>query len=143
MKLELLFILFSALVRSSFETNDYVVFCSVAQNTRVAKDCLRAVPDICTTMEHLITKALRNCVLEVADEDVDIVGMYPAANRELRAVNMIPQQRILHQCDTCCCDSQVCQTIGWCGSSDNCSDQSCERRLKSLSVVTNEGDFTE
>jgi hypothetical protein len=132
MKLQLLFTLFSALVPSSFASHDFDVYCDLAFETRVADECFDTVPETTTTMDHLIAQALHVCILEVADEEVAIEGKYApnSTRRELRGVNILPQERDLHTCDTNCCCKYACMVWGYCGSSNSCGSQSCSRRLE-------------
>jgi hypothetical protein len=144
MKLQLLFTLFSALAPSSFANHEYAIYCSVAtyplldKSTRVAAHCELEVEvnGESKTMDEHITLALEECVNDVTSEVVDIIGFYPATRRELRGVNMSPQQRLLGECEVCCCSREICQMLGYCGSSNSCGTQSCERRLEFLPEVS-------
>jgi hypothetical protein len=133
MKLQILFTLFSALVHSSFATHEYDIYCNLAEETRVADECFDTVPETTTTMDHLIAQALDDCILEVTAEEVAIAGVYytnSTRRRELRGVNIPPQERVLHTCDYNCCCKEACMVWGYCGSSNSCGSQSCSRRLE-------------
>ena len=153
MKLQLLFTLFSALVPSSSANHEYAIYCSVAsspvldKSTRVAAHCELEVEvnGESKTMDEHITLALDACVKDVTSQDVNITGFYPATRRELRGVNMSPQQRLLGECEVCCCQREICQMLGYCGSSNSCGSQSCERRLEFLpeESVTEEQELSE
>jgi hypothetical protein len=143
MKLQLLFTLFSALVPSSSANHQFDIYCSVA-GARVVTDCQLEVEVTgeSKTMDDHITSALDGCVSAVTSEDVIINGYSLVTRRELRGVNMSPQQRLLSSCDQCCC-SEICLTLGYCsGTWDRCT-QSCERRLEPEESGTEVTTYTE
>jgi hypothetical protein len=130
MKLQLLFTFCSALVHSSFANHQFDVYCSVA-GARVITDCQLEVEVTgeSKSMDDLITSALDECVNTVTSEDVVMNGYSLVTRRELRGVNTSPQQRLLGQCDRCCC-SEICLIQGYCGGTSDSCTQSCERRLE-------------
>jgi hypothetical protein len=140
MKQQFLFTLFTALVHSSFGSNEYDIFCSVG-GARDANDCHVAIPDTDMTPQHLITNALHSCVREATQDNVDFeVSEQALARRQLRRANVIPQERLLNhnnppaQCVECCCQSEICIMTGWCGSTYECGSMSCNsRRLEPAS----------
>jgi hypothetical protein len=137
MKQQLLFTLFSALVNSSFGSNEYDIFCEV-RGVREAAHCNFAIPntgDLQTgeneiTVADLLEDALHSCVRAVTHDDVDFQLMEPVpeGGRQLR-VNDIPQARLLGGCSILCCTKPACVIQGLCGSTSSCS-QSGSRRLQ-------------